>query len=95
MRGDEAKQYCPDIGTVIFFLIPTFNDNFDNFLELVSLPCVRGKADLTKYRNASEDVAKEIQKYTQIYEKASINEAYLDITDLVNQRSGKISRFYG
>jgi DNA polymerase eta len=66
------------------------SENLVDFLELVSVPCVRGKADLTKYRNASEDVAKVIQNYTKIYEKASIDEAYLDITDLVNQRLGKL-----
>ena len=37
MRGDEAKEKCPDI-------------------ILVKVPEERGKADLTKYRNAGKEV---------------------------------------
>lgn len=35
MRGDEAKQHCPDI-------------------ELVRVPNIREKADLSKYRDAGK-----------------------------------------
>lgn len=35
MRGDEAKQHCPDI-------------------ELVKVPNIRQKADLSKYRDAGK-----------------------------------------
>lgn len=43
----------------------------------------RGKADLTKYREASLKIFDIILKHCPIVEKASIDEAYLDLTDLV------------
>lgn len=61
MRGDQAKEKCPDI-------------------ELPSVPCQRGKADITKYRDAGKEVARVLQKFTPLLERASIDEAYLDIT---------------
>ncbi len=68
MRGDDAKEKCPDI-------------------VLVSVPEVREKADLTKYRDAGKEV---IQVLTQFkgcsVERASVDEAYIDITDLVGER---------
>lgn len=67
MRGDEAKEHCPDI-------------------ELVKVPSVRGKADLTKYRDAGKRVANVLQKYSSLLERASIDEAYLDITETVLAR---------
>ncbi|XP_045785670.1 DNApol-eta [Maniola jurtina] len=67
MRGDEAKEKCPEI-------------------ELPSVPCPRGKADITKYRDAGKDVAKVLQKFTPLLERASIDEAYLDITAPVQKR---------
>ncbi|XP_026329667.1 DNA polymerase eta [Hyposmocoma kahamanoa] len=67
MRGDEAKEKCPDI-------------------ELPSVPCNRGKADITKYRDAGKEVARVLQKFTPLLERASIDEAYLDITVPVDER---------
>ncbi|KAG6448685.1 DNA polymerase eta [Manduca sexta] len=67
MRGDEAKEKCPEI-------------------QLPSVPCQRGKADITKYRDAGKEVAKVLQKFTSLLERASIDEAYLDITAPVQQR---------
>ncbi|XP_032513926.2 DNA polymerase eta [Danaus plexippus] len=67
MRGNEAKQKCPEI-------------------QLPSVPCFRGKADITKYREAGKDVAKVLQRFTPLLERASIDEAYLDITDPVRKR---------
>ncbi|XP_023949743.2 DNA polymerase eta [Bicyclus anynana] len=67
MRGDEAKEKCPEI-------------------QLPSVPCQRGKADITKYRDAGKDVAKILQKFTPLLERASIDEAYLDITSPVQKR---------
>lgn len=68
MRGNEAKQKCPEI-------------------ELVHVPSLRGKADLTKYREAGKLVASVLQKFTPLLERASVDEAYLDITDAVAVRS--------
>ncbi|XP_065361651.1 DNA polymerase eta [Calliphora vicina] len=67
MRGDEAKEQCPDI-------------------QLVKVPNVREKADLTKYRDAGKEVANVLQRFTPLLERASVDEAYLDITDAVNKR---------
>ena len=67
MRGDEAKELCPEI-------------------VLARVPCVRGKADLSKYRSAGADVAAVLQTFTDLVERASIDEAYLDITDVVVKR---------
>lgn len=66
MRGDEAKEHCPEI-------------------ELVHVPSVREKADLTKYREAGKQVAVVLQDFTQLLERASIDEAYLDITEKVDE----------
>lgn len=66
MRGDEAKEHCPEI-------------------ELVHVPSVRDKADLTKYREAGKQVAEVLQSFTQLLERASIDEAYLDITEKVDE----------
>lgn len=66
MRGDEAKEHCPEI-------------------ELVHVPSVREKADLTKYREAGKQVAEVLQNFTQLLERASIDEAYLDITERVDE----------
>ncbi|XP_053625012.1 DNA polymerase eta [Plodia interpunctella] len=67
MRGDEAKEKCPEI-------------------QLPSVPCSRGKADISKYRDAGKEVAKVLQKFTSLLERASIDEAYLDITSHVEER---------
>lgn len=67
MRGDEAKEQCPDI-------------------ELVKVPNVREKADLSKYRDAGREVANVLQKFTTLLERASVDEAYLDVTAEVNKR---------
>lgn len=65
MRGDEAKEHCPDI-------------------VLCKVPSVRGKADLTKYRDAGKEVAQVLQTFSPLLERASVDEAYLDITDSVH-----------
>ena len=71
MRGDEAKEQCPEI-------------------ELVKVPNVREKADLSKYRDAGREVANVLQKFTNLLERASVDEAYLDITAEVNKRMENI-----
>lgn len=67
MRGDEAKEKCPEI-------------------ELVKVPNIREKADLSKYRNAGKQVATVLQTYTPLLTRASIDEAYLDLTEQVQNR---------
>lgn len=46
----------------------------------------RGKADLTKYRDASAKIFEILLKHCANVEKASIDEAYLDVTELVLNR---------
>ncbi|KAG5869676.1 hypothetical protein JTB14_035602 [Gonioctena quinquepunctata] len=53
---------------------------------LARVPQVRGKADLTKYREAGKRVAAVLQTFTSLLERASVDEAYLDITELVRKR---------
>lgn len=67
MRGDEAKEHCPDI-------------------ELVKVPNINQKADLSKYRAAGKQVASVLQTFTPLLTKASIDEAYLDLTEQVQNR---------
>lgn len=55
-------------------------------IQLVKVPNVREKADLTKYREAGKEVATVLQRFTHLLERASVDEAYLDITDAVNKR---------
>lgn len=67
MRGDEAKQQCPDI-------------------ELPRVASKNGKADISKYRDAGKEIAAVLQTYTPLLERASVDEAYLDITQNVQDR---------
>ncbi|KAG8225399.1 hypothetical protein J437_LFUL004599, partial [Ladona fulva] len=67
MRGDEAKEKCPEI-------------------HLISVKEVRGKADLTKYRDAGQEVLDVMCKFCKCIQRASVDEAYLDLTDEVNKR---------
>lgn len=55
-------------------------------LELVRVPIVRGKADLSKYRNAGKQVAAVLQTFSPLMTRASVDEAYLDLTERVNNR---------
>ncbi|XP_076760670.1 DNA polymerase eta [Xylocopa sonorina] len=70
MRGQEAKEKCPDI-------------------ILASVPCLRGKADTSRYRSAGREVINVIRKHCNIIERASVDEAYLDITDIVDERMSR------
>ena len=64
MRGDDAKQKCPDI-------------------ICARVPESRGKADLTKYRNAGREVIQVLLQFGCVVERASIDEAYIDLTAIV------------
>lgn len=52
-------------------------------LIICQVPENNGKADLSRYRSASKVVMDIIGRYSNIFEKASIDEAFIDITDLV------------
>lgn len=62
MRGDQAKEKCPEI-------------------NLVQVPEARGKANLTLYREAGAEVIAVLSRLCQSCERASVDEAYLDLTE--------------
>ena len=64
MRGDDAKEKCPDV-------------------VCVKVPEARGKADLTKYRDAGKEVIQVLMQFGGVVERASIDEAYVDLTAIV------------
>ncbi|OQR66214.1 DNA polymerase eta-like [Tropilaelaps mercedesae] len=53
---------------------------------LYYVPEVRKKANLTRYRLAGSEVLKVFCSFGAVVERASIDEAYIDLTALVNQR---------
>ncbi|KAL3875127.1 hypothetical protein ACJMK2_038059 [Sinanodonta woodiana] len=55
-------------------------------IQLVRVPEVRGKADLTKYREAGAKVIEVLSKFSGCVERASIDEAYIDLTAEVEER---------
>ncbi len=55
-------------------------------IQLAYVPERRGKADLTCYRQAGAEVIQILAEFTSIIERASIDEAYLDVTELVSKR---------
>ncbi|KAL4237255.1 hypothetical protein ACF0H5_001974 [Mactra antiquata] len=73
MRGDDAKEKCPDI-------------------HLFRVPQVRGKADLTKYREAGAEVIELLSQFSNCVERASIDEAYIDLTEEVDKRMSSIDQ---
>ncbi|XP_021373087.1 DNA polymerase eta-like isoform X2 [Mizuhopecten yessoensis] len=62
-------------------------------LHLFRVPELRGKADLTKYRDAGAEVITVLSTFSQCVERASVDEAYIDLTEEVDriiQQAGKI-----
>ena len=55
-------------------------------IALLYVTETRGKADLTKYRKASTEVMESLAQFSSHLERASIDEAYLDITSAVEKR---------
>jgi len=55
-------------------------------LQLVRVPERRGKADLSCYRQAGAEVIRILAKFSDCIERASIDEAFLDITECVHKR---------
>lgn len=50
-------------------------------LHLFRVPEVRGKADLTRYREAGAEVLSVLCQFSDVVERASVDEAYLDLTE--------------
>lgn len=55
-------------------------------IQLIQVPVNRGKADLTKYRNAGKEVINVLCDYSDCIERASIDEAYIDFTNVIEER---------
>ncbi|KAG7159912.1 DNA polymerase eta-like [Homarus americanus] len=55
-------------------------------IQLVQVPVSRGKADLTKYRNAGKEVINVLCDFSDCIERASIDEAYIDFTNVIEQK---------
>ncbi|VDO34363.1 unnamed protein product [Onchocerca flexuosa] len=68
MFGEQAKALCPDL-TLCYVPIGEYID----------------KADITRYRDASAEVFKVLHEFDSriIVERASVDEAYLDLSALV------------
>ena len=66
MRGDDAKEKCPDV-------------------NLIYVQENRGKADLTVYREASAEVIQVLSTFSDSLERASIDEAYIDLTEAIKR----------
>lgn len=64
-------------------------------LEIAVVPGIRGKPDTSRYRVAGREVVEVLRRHCDVVERASVDEAYLDITEQVNremssgQRSSK------
>ena len=54
--------------------------------HLFRIPEKRGKADLQRYWEAGYEVIRALSKFTNWIERDSVDEAFLDITDLVRER---------
>lgn len=61
-------------------------------LRLVRVPVAHGKADLSRYRDAGKEVAAVLQTFTPLVERASVDEAYMDITRNVRERCRQMGR---
>ncbi|XP_015111234.1 DNA polymerase eta [Diachasma alloeum] len=55
-------------------------------VAIVNSPISHGKSDNTKYRAAGQEVLQVLRQRCPTIERASIDEAYLDITNLVEER---------
>ncbi|XP_035212812.1 DNA polymerase eta-like [Stegodyphus dumicola] len=55
-------------------------------IHLFRVPEVRGKADLTKYREAGAKVIDVLCEFSDCVERASIDEAYLDLTSIIQKK---------
>ena len=59
--------------------------------HLFRIPEKRGKADLERYRDAGAEVITALSDFTDWVERASVDEAYIDITDLVRERGENVN----
>ncbi|CAG7833993.1 unnamed protein product [Allacma fusca] len=60
-------------------------------IVLVRVPETNEKANLTKYRDAGKEVLDVICEFSSCVERASIDEAYIDLTEAVTEFLGKVT----
>ncbi|KAI8826944.1 uncharacterized protein EV422DRAFT_502663 [Fimicolochytrium jonesii] len=80
----EAREKAPDI---VFVHVATFANGDTTYqYHTENITYQTHKVSLDPYRNASQKIMSIFERFCPTYQRASIDEAYLDITDLVNIR---------
>lgn len=88
MRGEEAKEKCPDL---ILASVPCLRGKSDTSRYVGKLLCYthvifKNEDHLNRYRRAGCEIIDVLKKHCNIIERASVDEAYLDITDIIDKR---------
>lgn len=96
----EARALCPEL---VLMHVATFSIQNEGITDLnhsykasyYDNPSPKThKVSLEPYRNASSSIFKILRSFCSIVEKASVDEAYLDITDIVHSRLEASNSFY-
>ncbi|KNE66017.1 hypothetical protein AMAG_10294 [Allomyces macrogynus ATCC 38327] len=83
MTVTDARQKCPDIR---FVHVATYNDTHPEPTYHANPTPKSHKVSLEPYRRASTQIFQIIARFATFFERASIDEAYLDLTEDVVQR---------
>ncbi|KNE57282.1 hypothetical protein AMAG_03014 [Allomyces macrogynus ATCC 38327] len=83
MTVTDARQKCPDIRLVH---VATYNDTHPEPTYHANPTPKSHKVSLEPYRRASTQIFQIIARFAKSFERASIDEAYLDLTEDVVQR---------
>lgn len=85
---NEAKQKCPEIKFARVTNVRGRADltKYKKKMWFVALLNISWIHFCFRYRDASKKVSDVLQSFTQDIERASIDESYIDVTDLVNKR---------
>ncbi|KAJ3362905.1 DNA-directed DNA polymerase eta rad30 [Allomyces arbusculus] len=83
MTVTHARQKCPDIR---FVHVATYNDTHPEPTYHANPTPKSHKVSLEPYRRASTQIFQIIARFAKSFERASIDEAYLDLTEDVVQR---------
>jgi nucleotidyltransferase/DNA polymerase involved in DNA repair len=86
MSAVECRKRCPQIHLVHVEVLDTNNPTGSAEPSSSSRPDNISKASLERYRRASEEIMAVLSRYVPVCERASIDEAYLDLTELAASR---------
>mmetsp|Transcript_7478 Transcript_7478/g.27457 ORF Transcript_7478/g.27457 Transcript_7478/m.27457 type:complete len:594 (-) Transcript_7478:3315-5096(-) len=91
MRVGEAKQACPNLVCVhvetISNIAPAPSEAQQEQVGIAAGHTrANSKASLERYRRASTEVFEILQRFSSVVEKASIDEAYVDLTGAVDEK---------